>query len=349
MASKKKKNSGYIPLIIVTILILAIAITISAVSKLSAKVPKNPKGTVGNFAGNLYNQGLFCEDDGVVFFSNSYDKGSLYSMNEDGSNMKKLLSAKVEYINAGGDYLYYYMADSTTSTGLGFLRRVMGIYRCKKNGKGGTTLTRDPSLEMVLVDNSIYYMDYSKTKGVHLSKLSTDGKTNETVSDLMINPSGVYGDVIYYTNPENNHFLMVLDTVNDSSSEYARINMWNPVRLGNYIYFIDIDGNYRLSRYSINDNEVEVLSKDRVDCYNLNTDYIYYQKNDAENPCLKRISIDGSYEEKVIDGNYTAINVTDRYVYFKPFADETVTLRTPSFGSINVTEFEEAKAAALGE
>ena len=347
MTSKKKKNSGYLPFIIVTVLIVVIAISVSVISKLSNKVPKNPAGTVGNTAGNIYNMGLFCEDDGKVYFANSYDQGSLYVMNEDESEMKKLLSAKVEFINAGGNYLYYYMADSTTSTGLGFLRRVMGIYRCKKNGKGGTTLSRDPSLEMILINNDIYYMDYNKVKGVHLSKISTDGKNVSDISDSIINPSGVYGDVIYFTNTENNHFLMVLDTVNDSITEYVRINMWNPIRVGNYIYYMDIDSDYRLCRYSLKDEDVEVLTKDRVDCFNLNTDYIYYQKNDMEEPCLKRMAIDGSSEEIIMEGNYTAINLTDRFVYFKPFADETVTYKTPAFGSINVSEFDAAKEAAL--
>lgn len=347
MAKRKKQN--YIPLIIVTVVILILAVGFSIFSKLANKVPKNEPGTVGNRAGNIYNNGLFCEDDGVVYFSNSYDHGSLYKMNSDETEIKKLNSASVEYINAGGDYLYYYMADSSTSTGLGFLRRVMGIYRCKKNGRGSTTLSRDPSLEMILVGDYIYYMDYDNTKGVHLNKISTDGKKVVELSTSIINPAGVYGDVIYFTNNENNHFLMILDTADDSMSEYVRINMWNPIRVGNYIYYMDIDSNYRLCRYSVKDEEVEILTKDRVDCFNLNTDYIFYQKNDAENPCLKRMSIDGSYEEIVRQGNYTSINITDRYVYFKPFNDETITYKTSAYGSINVTEFTAALEASMAK
>ena len=347
MAKKKKKNTGYIPFIIITVILITIAIGLSVYNKLASHVPKNTPGTVGNFAGNIYNQGLYCEDNGLVYFANSYDKGSLYVMNEDETGMKKILSAKVQYINVGGEYLYYYMADSSTSTGLGFLRRVMGIYRCRKNGRNCVTLSRDPSLEMILINDSIYYMDYNNTKGVHLAKISTDGKDSKDISDSIINPSGVYGDVIYFTNNEDNHFLMVLDTVNDSISEYIRVNMWNPIRLGNYIYYMDIDTDYRLCRYSLNDGNVDVLTQDRVDCFNLNTDYIYYQKNDMKHPALKRLSIDGSSEEVIMEGNYTAINLTDRYVYFKPFEDETITFKTPAYGSINVSEFSAAKEAAF--
>ncbi len=347
MAGKKKKSTGVLPLIIIVALAVILAVSASVASKLKNHVPSNPPGTLGNTAGNIYNKGLFCEDNGYIYFANSYDSGSLYVMKSDESEMKKLISAKVQYINTGGDYIYYYMADSKTSTGLGFIRRVMGIYRCKKNGKDAVTLSRDPSLEMVLIRDHIYYLDYDKTKGVHLGKLSTDGKEVSDVSNLAINPSGVYEDIIYYTNAENNHFLMVYDTVTDSMTELVRINMWNPIRLGNYIYYMDIDNNYRLCRYSLQNQEVEILTKDRIDCYNLNTDYIYYQKNDASNPALKRMAIDGSSEEIVAYGNYTAINMTDKYVYFQQFGDESTTYRTPSYGSINVTEFTAALEAAI--
>ena len=347
MASKKKSKTGNVILIIAVIVIFIFAIAFSFISKLMQRVPKNEPGTVGNTPGNIYNQGLFCEDDGYVYFANSYDQGALYCMKDDETEMRKIIPAKVQYINAGGDYLYYYMADSSTSTGLGFLRRVMGINRVKKNGKSAVTLSRDPSLEMILVNDSLYYMDYDKAKGVHLGKMSTDGKTVTDISDSIINPAGVYGDVIYFTNNDANHFLMVLDTTTDSISEYVRLNMWNPIRLGNFIYYMDIDNNYRLCRYSIPDADVEVLTKDRVDCFNLNTDYIYYQKNDMENPCFKRMAIDGSSEEIIAEGNFTAINLTSRYVYFKAFADEGTTYKINAYGSIKVEEFEAAKAAAL--
>ena len=38
----------------------------------------------GNTAGNLYNEGYFCEKDGIVYFANPADNYCLYSMNPDG-------------------------------------------------------------------------------------------------------------------------------------------------------------------------------------------------------------------------------------------------------------------------
>ncbi|MBP5275536.1 MAG: DUF5050 domain-containing protein [Lachnospiraceae bacterium] len=353
MAKKKSSKKSGIIAIIIIIFLFIFAVGFSVAYRISKRVPANPAGTVGNSAGNLYNKALFCESGDKIFFANSYDYDSLYSMNKDGTNLKKLISAKVEYINVGGDYIYYYMADSSTDSddakGLGFLRRVMGIYRCKKNGKGAVTLSRDPSLTLVLVDNSLYYQDYDRNAGVRLSKMSINGTDIKVVSPQIISPAGVYDDTIYFMNPENNHHLMILDTKQDTIVEYKSINMMNPIRLGNYIYFLNIDGDYNLCRYSIDSDSIEVITKDRVDCYNLNTEYIFYQKNDANKPCLKRIAIDGMTEEVVAEGNFTNINMTGNYVYFQPFDQMFMTYRTPAYGSINVTEFEEAKTAAFSD
>lgn len=343
--AKKDTKSSIAFLIVLGVIFLGI-IVLLFINKLSKTVPDNPPGTVGNTAGNIYNSGLFCENDGTVYFANTYDQNSLYSMNPDGSNMKKLVSAKVKYINAGGDYLYYYMTDSTTSTGLGFIRRVMGIYRCKKNGKAVQTITRDPSLEMILIDNNIYYQHYDNQTAVNLHKIDTEGNKDIKLASEIINPAGVYEDVIYYANQKDNHFIMVLDTKSDSMTEYVKYNVWNPLRQGNYIYFIDLSNNHRLARYSIEKDEIEMLTEERVDCYNLNTEYIYYQTNDAENPALMRVSIDGTFEEKIMDGIFTSINATSTYIYFSPFENQSMTYKTPAFGSINVSEFDAAKQAA---
>ena len=120
--------------IILCSVILAIVITFVLLS-LTGRVKMSDDNTVGNTAGNLNNGGFFCENDGVVFFSNAYDNNTLYSMNPDESQIKKLGSNYVASLNAGGDYIYYYMESGTNGSGLGFMSRTAGIYRSNRNGK----------------------------------------------------------------------------------------------------------------------------------------------------------------------------------------------------------------------
>ena len=54
----------------ICVLLLA---ALGIVSVFSNRISMNPDGTVGNSAGNLNNEGLFCEYDGRVYFSNTAD------------------------------------------------------------------------------------------------------------------------------------------------------------------------------------------------------------------------------------------------------------------------------------
>ena len=101
---------------------------------ISNRVPSNDISVTGNTGGNLNNQGLFCEQNGRVFFSNAYDHGCMYSMNADETDMKKMISSKVTNINADDNFVYYFMDSSSGGSGFGYVLRTYGIYRTKQNG-----------------------------------------------------------------------------------------------------------------------------------------------------------------------------------------------------------------------
>jgi hypothetical protein len=85
---------------------------------------------------------------------------------------------------------------------------------------------------------------------------------------------------------------------------------------------MDVSENYRLCRYSLTEQVVEVLTNERVDCFNVGSGYIYYQTNDAAEPQLKCMHTDGSNALVLADGIYTNINMTSQYVYFQEFGAE---------------------------
>ncbi len=311
----------------------------------TGKIPENPAGTIGNTAGNLYNGGYFCEDsDGKVYFSNSYDNGSLYVMNADETDVEKLSSSTVKSINTGGDYLYYYMSDSSASTGLGFVRRVIGVYRSDKDGGDLETLSRDPAGTLLLVDNDLYVQSIPDSGGIHLLKLSTDGEEETILSTDKIYPASAYNGRIYYNDNANSHFLYQMDTYTGATSVVVKYNMWNPVRQGDYVYFMDILEDYRLCRYSLSEDKIEVLTTDRVDTFNVANDYVYYQKSSDTQPGLMRISLDGSEEIMLAEGIYNNINTTSRYVYFQEFGNPLATFKA-AHGDTEVSEFSAASNA----
>lgn len=304
-----------------------------------------PEGTVGQTAGNLNNLGLFCESDGVVYFSNSYDDGTLYSMTPMQTDIKKLYNLEASYINAAGGYVCFHGKSIGQSSGLGSVVAKPGLYMLKPERAKLKALTSDASQSLILVGNDIFFQRYNQTTGPALSKVSLKNYEKEDVLDYFVNPASYYGGKIYFSGNYNDHHLYTLDVKTNEVTDIWSGDIYNPICDGDYVYFMDVFNNYRLCRYHLPSNTIEVITNDRIDTYNYYNGIIYYQKNSQTAPELKRINADGTHEEVVLEGNYTAINITSTYTYFKEFGVDTKTYFTPTFQEINVQEFNAAKNA----
>lgn len=327
--------------ILIAVLFILLLVFLGIVLIFSGRTTMNPAGTVGNTAGNLNNGGLFCEYNGTVYFSNANDGGSLYAMNADESNVRRLNTLKVGNILAGGKYLYYFQTGSASSdSGFGQLQGMKSFDRCKLNGSDATALTRDVVVTGQLVDNYLYLL-VSKLTGTSFYKMKIDKSEQVDLADYYINPACAVNGIIYYNGAQDDHYLYALNTANDVVSEVWKGNIWYPVVEGDYVYYMDVANNYRLCRYSMSQNVIQILTEDRVDCFNVGNGYIYYQKN-GKSPQLKCMYTDGSYAQVIAEGNFTNINMTSQYVYFREFANETAMYHAP-LGSSAYSRFSPAE------
>lgn len=343
MTAKQKNILIFSIIGIILLILLALMIW-------SGHVPLNDEYTVGNTPGNLNNNGYFCEHDGRVYFANAYDGYSLYSMNSDETDIKKLHGGSSSFINAGGDYLYYSMANSGGGSDLGSVRGSYGIYRSKLNGKGSTGLDRCHVVTMQLCGNYLYYQKLDPRSSISLEKIKIDKKDRQTVaSNAAINPNCFVNGAIYYNGTDQDHYLYTLDTATDISRTVWEGNIWNPIYQDGYVYYMDVGDNYKLCRYQTSDGVVEILTNERVDLFNVYGNYIYYQTSSRTEPALKRMYVDGSSQEIVQEGVYQNINITSQYVYFNAFKEPTPVYKTSTFGPVNVTNFDAGMQAALKE
>lgn len=321
-----KKN-----LIIVCSVLLGLIIIVFLFS-FGSSVKELPADTIGNTAGNLNNGGLFCEYNGKVYFSNAYDFGTLYVMNSDETDVKKLNDSVVKYINASDSYLVYYQEGVHTDDDLSSIVQNYGIFRTDLKGKNADCIDDSICTGLVLAGNHIYYQHYDNEKYTSLYKSDLSGKNRQEIEDAIINPHCVSNGTIYFNGTDGDHYLYGLNTGTDSIATIWSGNVWNPVVSGSYVYYMDLSNHYGLSRYSLINNEVEILTNDRVDFFNLAGNMIYYQTAGKDNQALKRMHLDGSNNEVVHAGIHTNINITSRYVYFNEFSVDTPIYHTPVNG-----------------
>ncbi|MDE6211898.1 MAG: DUF5050 domain-containing protein [Lachnospiraceae bacterium] len=339
--STTQKNILIISITVVVLMLLSLGVV------LSGHITMNDDFTVGNTPGNLNNGGYFCEADGRVYFANAYDNYALYAMNPDESEIVKLSGNSVSSINAAGKYLYYAMtSDGSNGSGLGYLAHTEGIYRSNLKGKSTVGLDRCSIVSMQLCGNYLYYEKFDNALGTTLDKVRIDKKDKQTVAEEIINPNCYVNGRIYYNGTGKDHYLHAMDVSTDEDTVVWRGNLWNPIVQDGYVYYMDVSQNYRLCRYSLSNDVIEVLTNDRIDMFNVYDYYIYYQVSSTDAPALKRMLTDGSYQELVREGVYQNINITSEYVYFNAFNEITPVYKTYTYGPVNVTTFDAAREAA---
>ena len=193
----KRKIISIFSIICIVIAFIATGIVV----QLNQRIVKNPVGTIGNTAGNLYNGGLFCEDDGYVYFSNPYDAYALYRMRPNETEIEKLIETETGSINAAGKYFYFYQKGSGTGEGFGYMISTTGVYRAEKeNPNKIVCLDRVLSETMILADNSIYYNTAKQAEGVNLKKIDIDGENAEILLNYKVTPACVNNSALYFNN-----------------------------------------------------------------------------------------------------------------------------------------------------
>lgn len=317
--------------------IFMILILFVVLLSINSTVKEIPGNTIGNTAGNLNNGGLFCEYDGKVYFSNAYDHGTLYVMDSDETNIQKLNESIVSYINASEAYLVYYQEGVHTDDGLSSIVQNHGIYRTDLKGKHSDCLDDNVCTALILAGNKIYYQHYDNKKYTSLYKADLGGRDRVEVFDGILNPHCVVNGTMYFNGTDGDHYLYGLNTSTDAIATLWTGNIWNPVVVGNYVYYMDLSNHYGLSRYSLINNEVEILTNDRVDYFNVYNNVIYYQTAGSDNLALKRMNTDGSNNEIVREGIHENIHITSHYVYFNEYGFEVPVYHTPtSGGSVSI-------------
>jgi hypothetical protein len=302
----------------------------------------NGEDEIGNTAGNIYNGGLFCEQDGNIYYSNPSADGALYVMNSDLTKFKKLRDDKAVYINADENYLYYVRANNTRENDKGgFLMFYnTGVFRCGQNGKNLMAYTGNPGAYLTLKGNNIYFQRYDVEIGLFLYKYQIDGDLERCLVQDAVIPAAVFDNKLYYAGYSKDHNINAMDLSSFTTHPVIEGSFMYPVFLGNYIYYMDPSEKYRIYRMNQDGTDPTKIVKYRTSTYNITNSgkYLYYQVDDSKHNGIHRLNLETMEDETLKTGNYKDINVTDAYVFFRDF-DETNTYVMYADGTSDISIF----------
>lgn len=321
-------------------IIIILVTTFIIINKINNHVTLNDSYVNGNYGGNLYNGGYFCEHNGTLFFANPDDKMSLYSASRNFDDLKKISGYSVAYINADDNYVYFSKQDRKGNGAFSFLQvDRCALYRVKHNGKKETAIDHDPCMYSCLVGNYIYYIHYDEDNASTLYKIKINGKEREMVMKEPV--IAVYANerYIYYTGVEKDHHLYKLDTESKSKMIVSTREFYNPIIIDNYVYYMDPENDYHITSLNLSTDEKFDITHSRADCFNMYGNFIFYQKNKEGEEGLYRIRLDGTNEELIASGVYCNINVTTFNVYFSLYDVDDSFYMIPTSGKIVMTKF----------
>lgn len=333
--------------IFIILIILTVAVIVGVMVYTNGRTFYNESEEVGNTAGNLYNGGLFCVQDGKIFFSNDAEDGSLYVMNSDCSNIKKVHNDKAVYINADENYVYYVRANNTKENNVGAFVMFFntGVYRINRNGSNLKAISGDPGAYLTLKGNTLYFQRYNVDSGLYLYQYQIDGTAERLLYKDAVVPAIVKDNSLFYVGKSEDTNINIMDLSSFTYHTAFEGSFAYPIFLDNYIYYIDMVDGYHLYRMNQDGSNPTLLVKERCSTYNItNTGkYLYYQIDDGTNSGICRLSLETFEAETLMAGNYKQINVTDNYVFFKDF-DNTNTYVVAAEGGSDISTFNPAGA-----
>lgn len=298
----------------------------------------NPEDARGNTAGNLNNNGMFCEYDGRIYFANPYDNNSLYSMNPDCTKIKKLNSDSVCSINVYGNYIYYVRNNFSPENAAAIFRgQLLGVIRTNLKGERPFALYDSVAGVINLYGNDLYYQHYSDEDGLSFYKVKIDGKDNTRINDAGYYPASIYNDVLYYVNISDRNNIYTYNLKSGQSVMYLETNAYMVDMQGDYIYYIDLDENYSLVRVNTHTLEKQVLTDGRSGkciSYNIYGSSLFYHI-EGDSPALYRMNVDGTDNQFIKSGNITNISCTSEYTFFQIYG-MTSLYRVPTSSGTNV-------------
>lgn len=247
--------------------------------------------------GNMVNDGLVFEKDGIVYYQNHDDNWYLYK-EENGINIR-LNTDNTWCICSDGEYIYYANVDDGSS-----------IYRIKPNGEGREKLNSDNCSNLIVDGEYIYYIDSNANRNIF--RIKKDGSEKQKIAESYVYDAAIYDGRIYAVSKDN------IFSVATDGSEFGVICKKTGKDINLYagmIFFINRE-NGKIYSMKTDGSDLTKISDDKAAYLNVYTGYIYYQNLSAEGH-LYSIEIMSGEKKQLVADDSRYINVTSDKIYYR--------------------------------
>lgn len=268
-----EKHSDSMPFSLISVLVLlAIGSGLTYFLFIKPAQLQEPKGVeiistqYGNTQGNVSNGGIAVRDGDHIYFANFFDTQKLYSMKDNGSDVKKLTDESINCINFYDGWIYYCnfndsdkiyrikpdgtgksrvykwkSQDVNISGGWFFLSNGNDhnrIYRVRVNGKNELQLNNDESDNLSVAGGWIYYTNETDWKKLY--RIRTDGSQRSAVTDFAVATVIADETGVFFTSADEG-FLYRLDNEKTTPVKLMDKKLGMPNIIDGKIYYSDDD------------------------------------------------------------------------------------------------------------
>jgi hypothetical protein len=271
----------------------------------------------GNTTGNLVNDGLVAESNGVIFYAENYD-GGIFRISPDGRK-EKLATGRSNNLSVVGDWIYYYNYQNmqiskipvTGGTPTSLLEMDISclyvlkdrlyfnrekIYTMDINAQNFHSINDHNSMYMNIVGDWIYYSNEDDEGKIYKIRTDSTGETklNNVISSFL----NVVDDEIFFINNEQRSGIYKISINGGNASLVCEMSSLYLNVSGDWIYFSSLDDKDRLYKVRRDGSNLTRISPDGSCSINIIGDWVYYQNLDNQF-ILTRIRNDGSNKEIV--------------------------------------------------
>lgn len=189
------------------------------------------------------------------------------------------------------------------------------LYKALENNSNITKVSDDAGLYINVVDDWVYYSNFSYDGDGSIYKIKTDGTQRTKLNNDVSEHLNIKNGWIYYTNASDEYRLYKIRTDGTGRTKLNNDTSLNINLEGEFIYYTNISDANKIYKIKVDGTGRTKLNNDESAFLNVDNGWLYYA-NMADEYKIYKLKIDGTGRVKISDRSAGFINVNNGWIYY---------------------------------